>query len=227
MPPVTDRAGMAEAWNALAAEDAMFYIDTARPDWTVEAFLESGKELVDWAVDWARPKRGRALDLGCGLGRHSRHLAAMFENVDGLDISAEMIERARSLDHPGNIRFTLLSGDRFPLEPDSVDFAMSFLVFQHIPDRSEVAGHLREIGRVLAIDGRAVLQFDVLGRSVVRSLVLRLPDRLLPRKRRRFMRRYPLTPDQVRDACAAAGLTIAGERSLDPRELVVLARRCG
>src|SRR5437764_14101643 len=135
---------MAEAWDALAAEDAMFYIDTARPDWTVDAFLESGRELVDWALDWAQPRFGRALDLGCGLGRHSRHLAARFERVDALDISAEMIERACALGHPDNINFALLEGDRYPVESNSVDFAMSFLVFQHIPEPAAVALHLKE-----------------------------------------------------------------------------------
>jgi ubiquinone/menaquinone biosynthesis C-methylase UbiE len=223
MRRVTERARMAEAWNALAAEDAMFYIDTARPDWTVDAFLESGKELVEWAVEWAQPRRGRALDLGCGLGRHSRHLAAVFERVEALDISAEMIDRARTLRHPGNIHFALLSGNRYPVESNSIDFAMSFLVFQHIPDPADVGRNLNEIRRVLTDGGRAVLHFDTGDRSLLRSLALLLPDRLLPRTRRRFMRRYPLTEKQVRELCSVAGLTIVEERPLDPRGLFVLA----
>jgi SAM-dependent methyltransferase len=214
---------MAEAWDALAAEDAMFYIDTARPDWTIDAFLESGRELVDWALDWAAPRLGRALDLGCGLGRHSRHLAARFERVDALDISAEMIERARALGHPDNINFALLDGDRYSVEPGSIDFAMSFLVFQHIPEPAAVAGHLKEIRRVLADGGRAMLHFDTGESSLLRSIVLRLPDRLLPRTRRRFMRRYPLTAEQARELCSAAGLKIKDERPIDPRGLFVLA----
>ena len=214
---------MASTWDALAAEDAMFYIDTARPDWTIEAFLESGRELVDWAVDWAQPRFGRALDLGCGLGRHSRHLAARFERVDALDISAEMIERASGLGHPDSIHFALLEGDRYPVESSSIDFAMSFLVFQHIPEPADVAGHLKEIRRVLADGGRAVLHFDTGDSSLLRSLVLRLPDRLLPRTRRRFMRRYPLTREQARELCTAAGLRIKDERPIDRRGLFVLA----
>ena len=223
MRRVTDRARMAEAWDALAAEDAMFYIDTARPDWTIDAFLESGKELVEWAVAWAQPRRGRALDLGCGLGRHSRHLAARFERVDALDISAEMIERAGGLGHPDSIHFALLEGDRYPVESNSIDFAMSFLVFQHIPEPADVGNHLKEIRRVLADGGRAVLHFDTGGHSLLRSLALRLPDRLLPPTRRRFMRRYPLTEKQVRELCETASLTIVEERALDARSLFVLA----
>jgi SAM-dependent methyltransferase len=214
---------MAEAWDALAAEDAMFYIDTARPDWTVDAFFESGRELVDWAVEWAQPRFGRALDLGCGLGRHSRHLAARFERVEALDISAEMIERASALGHPDNVNFALLEGDRYPVESNSIDFAMSFLVFQHIPEPAAVAGHLTEIRRVLADGGRAVLHFDTGESSLLRGLVLRLPDRLLPRTRRRFMRRYPLTRQQARELCSQAGLSIKEERPLEPRGHFVLA----
>ena len=41
--------------------------------------------------------RALALDFGCGAGRLSRALAAHFEHVVGVDVSASMIETARAL----------------------------------------------------------------------------------------------------------------------------------
>jgi len=35
---------------------------------------------------------GRALDLGCGTGRHAVLLARRFEQVDAIDLSGPMIE---------------------------------------------------------------------------------------------------------------------------------------
>lgn len=38
-----------------------------------------------------------ALEFGCGLGRITRALAARYDRVVGVDISTEMLERARAL----------------------------------------------------------------------------------------------------------------------------------
>jgi SAM-dependent methyltransferase len=46
----------------------------------------------------------RVLDIGCGQGRMSRHLARLGANVTGVDISAEMLGRARAVG-PGNITY--------------------------------------------------------------------------------------------------------------------------
>lgn len=46
----------------------------------------------------AEPRR--VLDAGCGVGRMLPHLAARGCQVEGIDLSAEMVRRARQ-DHPG------------------------------------------------------------------------------------------------------------------------------
>src|ERR1700722_13422962 len=38
---------------------------------------------------------GNALDAGCGTGRHARRLVALGNTVSGVDLTPEMLERAR------------------------------------------------------------------------------------------------------------------------------------
>lgn len=62
-------------------------------DWDVEgpdgevAFTELLRELV--------PCHGRVLDVGCGDGIYTLHLAALAEQIVGIDYSAEMVAHAR------------------------------------------------------------------------------------------------------------------------------------
>jgi SAM-dependent methyltransferase len=94
------------------------------------------------------------LDLGCGLGRLTRPLAARAKRVVALDVSAEMLARAqRSNAHLDNVEW--VHGDGRTLPDARVDVAVSFVVLQHVPDPAISLGYVRELGRVL--DGWAVL----------------------------------------------------------------------
>ena len=66
------------------------------------------------------PPCADALDFGCGVGRLTQPLAARVRQVVGLDISDEMIRRARS--YFPNITFHLNEkGDLSPFQSGSVD----------------------------------------------------------------------------------------------------------
>jgi ubiquinone/menaquinone biosynthesis C-methylase UbiE len=75
------------------------------------------------------------LEIGCGVGRMTRMLARIFGRVTVVDVSREMIERARvNLADAHNVTLILGDGATLSLVADqSQDFAFSFIVFQHIP----------------------------------------------------------------------------------------------
>ncbi len=161
MPDET-AAHMARFWDARARENANYFVDN-RLDYN------GGDEVTFWregAADLARMladvestigKDDVVLDVGCGVGRLTRAAAATARHVHGIDVSAEMLRRARAnLAALDNV--TLHEGDGTSLAPlgdASVDAVISLVVFQHIPDPAVTLGYVREIGRVLRPGGWA------------------------------------------------------------------------
>lgn len=156
-------------WDALGRVDA-FWAVLAFPErraggWDEETFFETGEAEIAGVMEELerlRPglARGRALDFGCGVGRLTRALASRFESCTGVDISTEMIERARSLNRrvPG-CEFAVNTAEDLALfEDGAFDFVYSSIVLQHLPDRRRVLGYVREFVRLLAPGGMAAFQ---------------------------------------------------------------------
>ena len=206
---------MREHWREFAREDAMFYVATNRTDWSAEDFYSVGRGFAEDVLEWAGTELGRErmVEIGCGAGRMLVHFAPAFARVDGFDIAPEMLEAARRHGLPDNVRLTVGSGaDLRPVEDASTDFVFSREVFQHIPDRDVIATYVSETARILRPGGRAVLHFDTRRQSLRRRLALMLPDRLLPRARRRYIRRYPVPAEWPGEVVAASGLRVLDER---------------
>src|SRR3954470_23645022 len=209
---------MPSGWEGFAQEDAQRYIDPRLgPGASTDEFIEGGRAVVERALEFAGelPGRERALEIGCGLGRDTAHLAEHFAHVDGVDVSETMVRLATERGLPANVRLHVLSGrDLSAFGDDTFDYVFSHLVFQHITDDAVVEDYLRDTARVLRTGGVATLQFDTRPSSLVVGLVQRLPDPLLPRQRRRDIRRYRRPAAVIREFGSAAGLSLDGE--LDP-----------
>jgi SAM-dependent methyltransferase len=206
-------------WERLAQQDAPYYVDpTLSRGVSARDFLAGGRGLVEWTLSWAGDALGRerALEIGCGLGRDTVHLARYFDHVDGVDVSPTMVARAQALDPPGNVTFIALSGrDLRPLADDTFTYAFSHLVFQHIAEIDVIASYVREISRVLKPGGVAQLQFDTRRLPPAVGLIRRLPDPLLPRLQRRGIRRYGRDSEWIRGLGRQAGLVLEAERAAD------------
>jgi SAM-dependent methyltransferase len=166
---------MREDWDRRARENARYYVNTACRDWNDEEFFASGERTVAEEVltdmtnicQGKDPREMRVLEIGCGAGRVTRALAGVFGEVCGVDISGEMVERARTAlaAFPGVRIFQNNGEDLSVLGDIQVDFAFSSIVFQHIPSREIIENYVREVHRLLRPGG--LFKFQVQGDCTV------------------------------------------------------------
>jgi SAM-dependent methyltransferase len=99
---------------------------------------------------------GLVIDVGCGPGHVASYLATRGADVEGVDLSPEMIAEATA-SYPG-LRFR--TGDMFalPYEPASVTGAVLFYAIVHL-HTSELARPIRELHRVLRPNGLVAIAF--------------------------------------------------------------------
>jgi ubiquinone/menaquinone biosynthesis C-methylase UbiE len=100
--------------------------------------------------------RGKnALDFGCGTGRSTRFLGKIGFNVVGVDISEDMIKKARRIDPSGDYRL-IEEGDLAQFEPNTCDLILSVFTFDNIPTMEKKVRNFKEFARLLTIDGKVV-----------------------------------------------------------------------
>ncbi len=165
---------MQEDWDARARENARHYVATGKTDWTDDEFFESGRRTVEEEIltdminicQGRDPKQMLVLEIGCGAGRVTRALAAVFGQVHGVDVSGEMVRRAREAlhDSPNAIVYQN-NGKDLSVLPQGLlfDFAFSSIVFQHIPSREIIENYVREVWQRLRPG--ALFKFQVQGDS--------------------------------------------------------------
>lgn len=159
---------MREDWNARAREDAGYFVAFGRRDSDDAAFYATATEVIN-RLEWELKRvplteRGtwKALEIGCGPGRLMRPMSRHFVEIHGVDVSDEMIARAKEKladvpnAHPSVSDGSSLSG----FAPETFDFVYSYAVFQHIPSRDVVFAYLRDARRVMKTGGLAVFQFS-------------------------------------------------------------------
>jgi len=168
---------MRQDWDERARENARFYVNTERTDWTDEDFFESGRRTVREEIltdminicQGKDPKQMKVIEIGCGAGRVTRALAEIFGEVHAVDVSGEMVELARqALRGMPNAHVYQNNGmDLGVIPPGEYDFAFSSIVFQHIPSREVIESYVREVHRLLRPG--ALFKFQVQGDPNVES----------------------------------------------------------
>ena len=93
------------------------------------------------------------IDVGCGLGRLVRDLAAQGAAVTGVEISKEKVADADAQPKVGNERYVLGTGEQLPAEDGSADLVTYVFSLHHVPIDLQSAA-LAEAQRVLRPDGR-------------------------------------------------------------------------
>jgi SAM-dependent methyltransferase len=107
------------------------------------------------AIIFKHAKGRKAIDFGCGTGRSTRFLQKLGFNAVGVDISEDMIRKARELDPKGDYR--LIAESNFSqFKHKSYDLALSVFTFDNIPTMEKKARNFKELGNLLKDEGRLV-----------------------------------------------------------------------
>lgn len=96
-----------------------------------------------------------AVDFGCGTGRSTRFLRQLGYEVTGIDISADMVRKAREIDPAGDYR-VIADGDFSELMVGGYDLVQSVFTFDNIPTREQKVRNFRGLGALLNDGGRIV-----------------------------------------------------------------------
>lgn len=158
---------MRRDWDDRARRDAYHYIASWQKQWDLPDFLASGERDYTTLVEpvLARcgiPPTGECMvELGCGVGRMTPSFARRYRRIIALDLSAEMLQRARRIHGEQNILWLLSNGtDLGCLASGAADFVFSYLVLQHLPGEQLALQYIRETLRVLRAGGAFLFQFN-------------------------------------------------------------------
>lgn len=113
-------------------------------------------EAVRTYLDEIRKTRDPSiLEVGCGVGRLLKPFWMAGAEVVGVDLSPNMIKKAKEYlsDTINRPRLHVTKGDLSMIPSRSMDFVYSFLVFQHIQTAAEVKKYIDEALRVLKPGG--------------------------------------------------------------------------
>jgi ubiquinone/menaquinone biosynthesis C-methylase UbiE len=96
------------------------------------------------------PGSRRALDVGCGVGRFARKLAARVHAVDAIDRADDVVARARAVrPAAANIRFAVADFMTMAVDDGGYDFVAALASLHHLP----LAAALERMQRLLRPGG--------------------------------------------------------------------------
>ena len=212
------------AWDQAARDDAHDAILTGS---TAESFESTGQSDAKMVRRFLRSRNAVVLNIGCGVGRVERYLAPEVAELHAVDVSGEMIARARErLAGLPNVHLREIGNDEFlrAFGADQFDLVSSFLVLQHLA-REDAFLFLRDAFRVLKPGGVLFVQFpNFLSPEYTRAFLEGAEVRERSPGRVRFY-----TEVEVRHLLAILGFEIAelwqasGERG--DTEIYVAARK--
>lgn len=140
-------------------------------------------DLLDAIV---RPELGpladlSVLDVGCGTGTTDRLLAPRVGNLTGVDISEEMLTKAKA--NVPDAKYVVYDGDKLPFPDKTFDVVVTICVLHHVPPSMRFQ-FVTELARVVRSGGIVAIfehnPFNPLTRHAVNSCELDQDAVLLP-----------------------------------------------
>ncbi|MFC7485817.1 class I SAM-dependent methyltransferase [Knoellia sp. CPCC 206453] len=207
MPSLSDdlgQPGVQRAYDTVAGTYADHFTDASAESPLDRAMVDAFAAAVTAAGD-----PGPVLDAGCGAGRMSRYLADRGCSVQGVDLSAGMVEMARR-DHP-DLDFAVASLTDLPFPDDTFAGVLLWYSAIHTPPHGQPQ-IFAEVARVLRPGGHVLVGLQSgQGTQDVSAAYARFGHDI-------ELERYLFTPDEVAALIEGAGLTEVARMVRRPRD---------
>lgn len=140
-----------------------YYPASSTPVSSLEGHKKAQVDMIDRTVSWAygnsMPSPTNMVDVGCGVGGSSRHIAKKYGCTGkGLSLSPYQIERAKQFTQAagldGKLEYLVADAMSMPFSDASFDFVWSMESGEHMPDKRKFVG---ELARVAAPGGRIII----------------------------------------------------------------------
>jgi SAM-dependent methyltransferase len=120
---------------------------------------KEAEEFIDLVLAELQPADNSVmLDLGCGTGRHSKHLASKGYTVFGLDLAASSIREAKKF--ASESLYFLKWDMRKPFGKNNFDFVFSFFTsFGYFTNRDENSKVIKNMVAALRKDGTILIDY--------------------------------------------------------------------
>ena len=120
-----------------------------------DAWVGEGSMLADGTFEElvGEVDSQRVCSVACGQGREARYLASRGAVVTGIDLSEELVDRARRYEEAEPLGISYLQGDAHTLEgldSESFDGVVCYMALMDIPDLDRA---VQSVARVLRPDG--------------------------------------------------------------------------
>jgi len=159
-----------QEWKQWGKEDPLYGVaswagkeKSGSSPWTGEEFYALGEsDWRDFLEHWTQYGvcQGTCVEIGCGAGRMTRMLSGFFDHVAAVDVSAEMIARARKT-AGSNVEFFLVDDNQIPAESGSTAAVFSTHVLQHLDSVEIGYGYFCEMHRVLRPGGTLMIHIPL------------------------------------------------------------------
>jgi ubiquinone/menaquinone biosynthesis C-methylase UbiE/DNA-binding transcriptional ArsR family regulator len=126
------------------------YFESVAGDWEHVRKSYFDDRVTSLAIEKLLPRHLTLADIGCGTGSLTFELARFARKVIGVDLSKEMLRRAKSAAGERglqNVDFRLGDACELPLESRSVDAAFSVMVLHFLPEPERAVAELCRITR--------------------------------------------------------------------------------
>ena len=158
-------------WTAWGQKDPLYAVATCPgrerngvAPWSDEPFYALGQsDWQDFRKRWERYAldHGSCVEIGCGAGRMTRHMAQDFGVLHALDVSEDMLEYARKNAAARNVTFHRTRGTELPVYDCTIGSVFSCHVFQHFDSLEIARQYFLESYRVLIDGGSLMIHFPI------------------------------------------------------------------